>query len=180
MTELEFWKPVGGFEGLYEVSNLGRVKSVERIVGGRWGKYTVKEKFRKLNRDKDGYLTVTLYSNGGAKKFMVHRLVAESFIPNPHNLPEINHKDEDKTNNCADNLEWCTTCYNIHYGTAIQRRALKFSKTVYQYSINGEFIREWPSVMDIQRILGYWNGSISACCRNERNTAYNFKWSYAI
>lgn len=112
---IEEWRPVVGYEGLYEVSNYGRVMS---MVGR-----TAKE--RRLVKDNNGYLNVVLSKNGTCKGKKVHRLVAEAFLPNPNNLPQVNHKDEDKTNNAVWNLEWCSMAYNIHYGTGIQRRADK-------------------------------------------------------
>jgi hypothetical protein len=119
---IEIWKPVNDYEGLYEVSNLGRIRSLDRveIIATRWGSTT--ERFHKgkiLKPQLDGrgnYLHVTLGRNNTKQ---VHRLVADAFIPNINNYPQINHKDEDKTNNCVDNLEWCTAQYNNTYGTRI-------------------------------------------------------------
>ena len=109
----EYWKPVVGYEGLYEVSNLGRVKSL------KFGK----ERILKPQKDTSGYLCVTLCKNNNQCQFKVHRLVAEAFIPNPNNLPQTNHKDECKTNNIASNLEWCDRKYNVNYGTRTKRVA---------------------------------------------------------
>lgn len=117
MTE-EIWRPVVGYEGLYEVSSYGRVRSLDR--------YDNRNCFRKgelMNFFYGcGYLKVVFSKNGIVKKYLVHRLVAQAFIPNPDNLPQVNHKDEDKTNNMVDNLEWCTAKYNINYGTSKERR----------------------------------------------------------
>lgn len=112
----EEWKDIKGYEGIYQISNMGRVKSLSN------GKYK-KEKIRKYRKDKDGYLQLNLHKNNVMTTFKVHRLVAEAFIPNPHNLPQVNHKDEDKTNNRVDNLEWCTVEYNNNYGTRNKRIA---------------------------------------------------------
>ena len=115
----EEWRPIGGYEGLYEVSNLGRVRSVDRYVKSKGESYWLRKgKMLSPAKDKNGYLKVNLYCNGKCKTINVHRLVAQEFIPNPDNLPQINHKDEDKTNNRVDNLEWCDAKYNINYGTA--------------------------------------------------------------
>ena len=115
MTE-EIWRPVVGYEGLYEVSNTGRVRSLDRYV--RCKSYRLhKGKVLSPGKDKDGYLFVVLSCNGKHKTIAVHKLVAQAFIPNPDDLPIINHKDEDKTNNRVDNLEWCTAKYNMNYGT---------------------------------------------------------------
>lgn len=114
----EIWKPVVGYEGLYEVSSYGRVRSLDR--------YDSRNCFRKgelMNFFYGcGYLKVVFCKNGIAKKYLVHRLVAQAFIPNPDNLPQVNHIDEDKSNNCVENLEWCDSKYNNNYGTLKERR----------------------------------------------------------
>lgn len=121
----EIWKDVVGYEGLYQVSNLGNVKSLERVVkrfvrGKYISLYPVKEKLLKLYINSNGYISVGLYNNG-FNSFEVHRLVAQAFIPNPDNLPCVNHKDENPKNNNVKNLEWCTYQYNNTYGTIQQR-----------------------------------------------------------
>lgn len=107
---MEEWKPIVCYEEKYQISNYGQVKSLNYRGSG-------KDKILKLQKDTYGYSKVILYKNGKAKTRMVHRLVAEAFIPNPNNLPQINHKDEDKSNNCVDNLEWCSAKYNNSYGS---------------------------------------------------------------
>ena len=108
----EEWRPIEGYEGLYEVSNTGRVRSLDRYC------YRLhKGKVLSPAKDTDGYLQVVLHCNGKQHQRKVHRLVAQAFIENPDNLPEVNHKDEDKTNNRVDNLEWCDRSYNINYGS---------------------------------------------------------------
>ena len=112
----EIWRPVVGYEGLYEVSNIGRVRSLDRFY------YRLhKGKVLSPTKDRYGYLTVTLNCNGKSKTIKIHRLVAQAFLPNPDNLPQVNHKDEDKTNNNVDNLEWCTAKYNVNFGTRQER-----------------------------------------------------------
>ena len=110
----EEWRYIKEYEGLYQVSSLGRVKSLNY-------RNSNKEKILKLNLNKSGYLHICLSKNGKVKAFNVHRLVAQAFIPNPNNYPIINHKDEDKSNNCVNNLEWCTYGYNSNYGTCKHR-----------------------------------------------------------
>lgn len=129
----EDWKPVKGYEGMYEVSNTGRVRSVTRFVrgGNQFGAvYKIARNGRELKPKKrrvhgeyeeNGHLRVSLSRNGQTKKFFVHRLVAEAFIPNPNNFPIINHIDENPQNNNADNLEWCSYKYNSNYGTSRER-----------------------------------------------------------
>ena len=113
----EIWRDIEGYEGSYQVSNLGRVKSLFREAGTVNKKYTCKEKILKPRRQKRDYYAVMLWKDGKSRQFRVHRLVAQAFIPNPDNLPVINHKDENPSNNEADNLEWCTVKYNSYYGT---------------------------------------------------------------
>ena len=120
---MEEWRDIKGYEGLYQVSSWGRVKSLNYKRTGKEGI---------LNGDPNniGYMSVVLYKNGKRKPRLIHRLVAAAFIPNPDNLPIINHIDENKNNNRVDNLEWCTHEYNTNYGTANKRRAEKSSKTL--------------------------------------------------
>ena len=163
----EYWKPVVEYEGLYEVSNWGRVKSL------KFGK----ERILKQGKYKYGYLYVVLSKNGILKAFKVHRLVAEAFIDNPDNLPCVNHKDENKLNNNVDNLEWCTHEYNINYGTRTEKCSKKLSKTVLQFTLDGQFVKEWPSAIECER-NGYDNTSISKCCRGKLKTHKGFIWKY--
>ena len=132
----EIWKPVVGYEGLYEVSNKGTVKSLDRFTkSGRGnGNRFISGKILKSALNKKGYPSVVLCKDGKMFTQRVHRLVAEAFIPNPDNLPVVNHKDEDKTNNCVDNLEWCTNKYNCNYGTSISRMCeTRLSKGINKY-----------------------------------------------
>lgn len=169
----EVWKDVVGYEGLYQVSNLGRVKSL----------WFGKERILKLGRNIFGYLTVGLHKNEQQKTCKVHRLVAQAFIPNPNVLPEVNHKDENKTNNSIENLEWCDTKYNSNYGTRNQRISEKCtngkcSKPVLQYTLDGKFVKEWKSTRDIKRNLGYDQSHISKCCNGKIKSSYSFIWKY--
>lgn len=114
----EEWRPIEGYEGLYEVSNTGRVRSLDMYVKIGYGSYRLhKGKVLSPGKNKDGYLLINLHCNEKNKKCLVHRLVAQAFIPNPDNLPQVNHKDEDKLNNRVENLEWCDAKYNINYGS---------------------------------------------------------------
>lgn len=168
----EIWKDIEGYEGLYQVSNVGRVKSVRKNI------------ILKSRIERNGYESVKLSANNISKGYYIHRLVANAFIPNPDNLPQVNHKDENKTNNCVDNLEWCTRHYNHNYGTINIRISQKQlndknkSKVVLQYSLDGTFIKEWKSTMDVQRNLGFDNANIVNVCNGKRRIAHGYLWKY--
>jgi hypothetical protein len=180
----EVWKNISGYEGLYEVSSLGRVRSLPHKVYNKLiGEYISKEKILKQGSLVRGYKGVGLYKNGKEKTQKVHRLVAEAFIPNPNNYPEVNHKNEDTSDNRVTNLEWCTSKYNSNYGTRTQRIAQKNlnrnkSKRVLQLDLSGNLIHVWPSASETQR-NGFSQGNVSACCRGERKTHKGYKWQYA-
>ena len=179
----EIWKDIKDYEGLYQVSNWGRVKSLRRLITNQYNSFYIEEKILKIWKNNNGYGLVTLSKNGTHKKFQVHRLVALHFLPNHSNLPEVNHKDENKTNNSVDNLEWCDRLYNVRCGTGIERQKkkqlndIKKSKSVLQYDLEGNFIKEWKSTMDCGR-NGYNHGHIADCCRGERKTHKGFIWRY--
>ena len=118
----EIWKDIKGYEGLYQVSSLGRIKSLERVDSNN---HRVHERILKLRHNEHGYYECALCKEGKQKKLKVHRLVADAFIPNVNNYPVVNHKDEVRDNNIVDNLEWCTHKYNINYGTAQKRKSDK-------------------------------------------------------
>lgn len=145
----------------YEVSNLGRVRNIK----------TGKILSPGVDR---GYMIICLCKGGEKKMCKIHRLVAEAFLPNHNNYPEVNHKDENKLNNNVDNLEWCDRKYNINYGT----RTEKCSKPVAQYDLNGNLVATWKSTMEIERVLGYFNSNISACCLGKYKTMYGYIWRY--
>ena len=175
---MEQWKPVKGYEGFYEVSNLGQVKGIERIETRRNGTpYHVKESLLYQYKGKEGYFRVRLRKPGNTKTLLVHRLVAVAFVKNPNGFLEITHKDECKTNNKAENLEWCSRKYNITYGTGRERQAEKQSKKVYQYSLDGKLVKEWKSTKECKR-NGHDQWRIVDCCRGKAKTHHGYKWSY--
>lgn len=170
----EIWKDIKGYEGRYQVSNLGRVKSLPRrgtICG---------ERLLVSHKTADGYLLVNLCKDGKGKNYRVHRLVAEAFIPNPYGLPQVNHLNEDKKSNVVTNLEWCDAAYNSNYGTRTERSAKAQSKSVYQYTKDGSLVRSYSSTQEVKWMTGYDNGHISACCNGKRKQAYGFIWSYNL
>lgn len=195
----EIWKDIEGYEGLYQVSNLGRVKSLERIIKmvskGTECYKRIQESVLKQCKSRSGYYLVVLSKNGGQKNLSVHRLVAKAFIPNPNNYPQVNHKDECKTNNIVwvnedgtidqekSNLEWCTNSYNVNYGTRtircgntlINRNDL--SKVVYQFNLYGELLNKWESLSEAGR-NGYCVQGISRCINGKMKTYKNSIWSF--
>lgn len=179
----EVWKDVQGYEDSYQVSNLGKVRSKDRyrnVCGG--GKRFVKGVIRKPSVCTNGYLEVLLYKDGQRKTVLLHRLVAKTFLDNPENLPEVNHKDEDITNCRVDNLEWCTSKYNANYGTRNARCKLgnkRFEKPVNQYSLDGKFIKRYECMGDACRETGADISAVIRVCKGRNNTAYGYKWEYA-
>lgn len=161
-------------EGYY-VSDAGNAASLKR------------GKFKLLKPGLvNGYLVVRLFENGVGKTYKLHRLVAEAFIPNPNNLPCVNHINEDKTDNRVENLEWCTVKYNTNYGKAPKKisEALTngpLSKQINQYTKDNMFVNTWPSASEIERETGWKHINICRCCNHRKNynTAYGFKWEYA-
>ena len=182
----EIWKDIEGYEGIYQVSNLGRVRSLDREVpnynaAGYVGTKILRGKILKpCKMANSGYMEVHLKSNGQGKHGRIHRLVAEAFIPNPDNLPEINHKDEDKTNNRADNLEWCDRQYNINYGTGKWRRKKFNARPVEQLTTDGKVIARYDNASQAARAVGCDPSTINAVCRVKPhcNTAKGYRWKY--
>jgi len=181
----EIWKDIVGYEGLYQISNLGNVMSLNYRKRG----YSQILVPKKNNR---GYLWVELKSNGKRKCMTIHRLVANAFLDNSSALPLINHKDENPINNRVDNLEWCDNSYNVLYSLKrherkaralrngkIVRKPTKYKQKVIQLTKSGDFVRDWESIQAIHGELGYNNTSITECCKRIRKTAYGYKWRFA-
>lgn len=173
---IEIWKTVPEYEGLYEVSNYGRVRSLDRIdsIGRKR-----KGRILKAADNGDGYYVVNLSKNNKQHMYLVHRLVAEVFIPNPNNLPCINHKDENTMNNFPGNLEWCDKRYNNNYGTKNIRAAEKLGRPILQLTPDGVVVMRWNSAKECQRKTGMSQGYISGYLRGEyNNLPYGFRWEY--
>ena len=190
MTDIEIWKTAvydgEPYDELYKVSNLGRILSLDYNHTGKPGLMNP--------ANVNGYLQVQLWKNGKGKWCKVHRLVAEAFLPNPENLPQVNHKDEDKTNNFVflnedgtvnkekSNLEWKNPKDNCNHGTRNERIAKamtngKLSKKVLQLSLSGDLIREWPSIMECAR-NGFDQGAVWRCCNGKQKTHKGFRFEY--
>lgn len=167
MDKKEIWKDIPGYEGNYQVSNLGRIKSVDKVKHVKDPKSNREydrhfpECIKTVSVDNKGYLFVNLKINSKNTRYRVHRLVAQVFIPNPENLPQVNHIDEDKTNNCVDNLEWCTPMYNNLHGTRLQRIAEGNRGKTTHNAIKVEiFGKIYPSMSKAGEALGVCEGTI--------------------
>lgn len=173
----EVWKDVPEFIGIYQVSNFGRVKSLDRI--NAQGNFSY-GKILKQKIGKQGYPYVILKYGPKQRTVKVHRLVAKAFIENPDNFPMINHKDENKTNNSVLNLEWCDAKYNVNYGSGIERAATKTRQPVAQIDINGEIVATYPGFNIAQQKTGVSESKISMCCSGKRKKAGGFQWKKLI
>ena len=182
------WVDIYGFKGEYQISNNGDVKSLNRIVKHRDGLRNISERILKISVSR-GYKFIALFKNGKGKSFLIHRLVAEAFIKNPENKPQVNHIDGNKLNNHVSNLEWCTSSENgIHaYKTGLQiptwkgkfGKDNKDSKPVEQYSIDGIFIRLFNGISEASRITGVSITGICDVCNGRKKHAKNFIWKHA-
>lgn len=174
MENVEIWKPIKGFEGLYEVSNYGRVRSVDRFIEDK-NQYGIYKKFLSgkilsPSKDKFGYYRIKLLG----KPCKVHRLVAEAFIPNQDNLPCVNHKDENPSNNNVDNLEWCTQKYNTNYGNRNKKIRNKLSRNV----ICLETGTIYQSAIEVERLTGLYASNICRCCLGKYKSYLGLHWKY--
>lgn len=176
----EIWKDIKGYEGLYQVSNLGRIKSLERRCKARWYTRKVPEKIYSPALDTYGYPIVSLHKDGKKKTITIHILVANAFLKKPDGCNSINHIDENKQNNCVENLEWCTVQENNAYGTRVERLRKTQQRAVLQCDLDGNVIREWEGMNFLCRETGYDQGLISKVCNNvyRHRTAYGFKWKF--
>lgn len=170
--EKEVWRDIPEYEGLYQVSNYGNVKSLARNNCN----VCLKDRILKYSKNHQGYKQVALFKKSKQKSFKIHKLVALAFIPNPNNYPCINHIDGNKQNNCVDNLEWCT--YSHNNKEAYRLGLNKVSKKVNQYDLDNNFIKQWDSLADVQRELKICAINISRVCRGMLNKTGGFKWRY--
>lgn len=168
----EIWKDITGYEGMYQVSNLGRVKSFRQ--GTKFGK--PKEYILKPTPNASGYPVVTLYTGYSRRKFQVHRLVAMMFLPNPNNYPCVNHKDESKDNCHVDNLEWCTYLYNNNYGTARARAVEKRARPIRQMNLEGKELATYKSPGIAADLLNQNVANVRAWLLN--GYGFGYRWEY--
>lgn len=182
----ELWLPVKGYEGIYEVSNYGNVVSLNyRQTGER---HTLR-----IKTGKDGYLRVTLCKKCICRSFLVHRLVAEAFIPNPGNKPFVDHIDTDRKNNCVLNLKWCNRKENANNPITLKRMGdnLRNLNRIYreqiskkrkikvaQYTLDGKLVKVWDSAKDAEKSMSISNSDICNCCKENRKTAGGYIWKY--
>lgn len=179
----EIWKDVKGYEGFYQVSNLGRIRSLDHYASNGVSQILYKGKIRKLRIQPNGYVYLNLSDGKNVqKRHYVHRLVAKAFIPNPENKPEINHKDENKQNNCADNLEWCTRKENWNYNNLptrvglLQRGIVRNNKPIEQLTLDGKVVASFESAIEAQRKTGIDFSHIRKVVRGIDKSAGGYKW----
>lgn len=172
MEEKEIWLDVVGYEGYYQVSNMGRVKSLERKVWnkGRGCYVTISERILKAGKSNTGYMLVNLWKDGVRKNHWLHQLVCEAFCENPHGYKEVNHIDQNKENNCANNLEFCSRQYNMEYSHA--KAVIGIDK------ITG-LIVEYKSAKEAGKVLGINNSNIVKCCKGKYKSVGGFQWYYS-
>lgn len=178
---IEVWKDVIGLEGIFQVSNMGRIRSLDKyakVCGG--GKRLVKGRILKPTKLKNGYYEAQFHHKGERIIYLLHRLVAIHFIDNPLNLPEVNHKDENPQNNNVENLEWCTSKYNANYGTRnIRMMENREFVSVIQLDKGGNLIKQWDKMSDACRETGADISSMIRVCKGKQDTCVGYKWKYA-
>ena len=172
------------YRGLYQVSNFGRVRSLDRIGSNGRGIMVYKGKYLKTFKDRDGYLQIQLYKDGIYKTYKISRLVYFTFNYGADTKLQVNHIDEDKSNNRLDNLNLMTAKENCNWGTRSERIIKKMrnhksmSKTVLQFDKNGNFIKDWPSIREAARITNMSAGNIVRCCKERTEFCGGFSWKY--
>lgn len=179
----EIWKDIENYKGYYQVSNLGNVRRIKIWCGNKncsKFKNGIKLLKKKISKKPD-YYYANLTKNSKAKTHRIHRLVAQAFIPNPNNYPQVNHIDGNKLNNNVNNLEWCNNTYNIQEAIRIglwKKRNDKIRKKVIQYDKENNIINEYNSLIEAEIKTGVRNGNISQCCKGKRKSAGGYIWKY--
>jgi hypothetical protein len=185
--EPEIWKDIDGYDGFYQVSSWGRIKSLGRWVACKGGQKFNKERIRK-DCNSHGYRNITLCKENKSHSFLLHIVVANAFVENPENLPQVNHLDGDKTNNYYKNLEWCTGSENMQHAadngllnlTWVGKSYEKHpkSKPIVQYDLSDSMIRNWASATEAANKLGMHRPNINACLLGRQKTAFGYKWKF--
>ncbi len=176
----EEWKEIPGYEGLYEASSLGRIRSMDKTIRTyNGGSYTRPGALKTACINKSGYSRLNLCKDGIVKPCLVHRLVAKTFIPNELNLPEVNHINEDKLDNRIENLEWCSHQHNMNWGHHNENVGRANGKPVVQFTIEGTKVKEYYSSHEASRMTGIIEQGINLCCLGRRQHAGGFRWKYA-
>lgn len=185
-TRNEIWKDIEGYEGYYQVSNFGRVRSVEHVItlhlkNGRTKPLTVRDRIISQAVLRNGYKIVTLRKALSAKTISVHRIVAKAFVPGYQEGLQVNHKDENKKNNCAWNLEWVTPRENVVYSLSRSRRMINSPRIrpVIQMTMDGKIVKRWESINEAYRELGLHRGCIREACKDKNRTSGGYRWRFA-
>ena len=171
-VNMEVWKEVVGYEGLYLVSDTGRIQNAKT------------NRILRPCTHKIGYQSVMLYRNGNCKRMLVHRIVADAFVVNPHGYYVVNHIDENKANNTASNLEWCSAQKNMNHGTindrlsAVRGHDARAKRKVNQIDVNGVSVAVWESIAEASRATNTSKTSILNCCKGKQKTANGYAWKY--
>lgn len=174
---MEIWKDIIGYEGLYKISSLGNVKSLDRYYFNRYKEILIKGKKIKPFIT-NNYYAINLHKNGKGKTRYIHRLVAEHFIPKENNKPYVNHKNENKLDNRVANLEWCSPAYNINYGNCRKKISISNSTPVVQFDKNGKVLNTFYGMNEASRLTGISSAAICKCCKGiiKKTHGYIFKY----
>jgi hypothetical protein len=181
-NSIEIWKDIEGYEGMYQVSNMGRVRSLDRVKPNSGGQIA-KGHILPHSDNRHGYRFVSLWKFNKGRRFYVHRLVASAFIPNPNNFPIINHKDEDKSNNRHDNLEWCTQKYNINYGNHMKRLKESYiangnNRPIDVYDMKGTFLKTFDCSNEVCKELGVQRRGLYLACQGVTKSYKGYRFAF--
>lgn len=182
---VEIWKDIKGYEGLYQISNLGRVRSLDHEVlqkhkSGGYAKRIYQGRIMTPSQNGVGRMQVMLSKNGKHKGLIVHRTVAEYFVPNPHGYNIVNHINANPRDNRAANLEWCTQSHNIQWAYDMGTKVSAMNRRVAQYDLDGNLIKVWDSITEATMVVpGTYRSTIANVCKGKYKQAGGYKWEYA-